>query len=188
MDYVGILKKAERIVDEAGVAEDLRGGAFRFVADRLGSLEGQALGPPRSPDSDASLGLTLAPSKDSSQLLSAEFDVPSDDVRALFDLTGDPELNVHSSLLPESKSEAVRDFAVVVALARQAVGLETTDKDVRRALDRHGQYDPTNFTKQVAKIPPQHIGYSKVSKTFMLRNPGRERARELVKTYLGVEA
>ena len=125
---------------------------------------------------------------DAGNKLAAGLGLSAEDVAAIFDLTDSgPELNVHSSHLPSKTAQTVREFAVLITCARDLIGLETTDKELRSALDRHGRYDPTNLTKQIATIDPSHLGYAKTSKKFTPRNPGREQAITIAKRYAGVE-
>ena len=120
--------------------------------------------------------------------LAAALQLSADDLNALFEFTEDgPQLVVHSSRVPKTNVQAATEFAILVTRAREILGLETEAGDIRKALDRYGKYDATNFSKQIAKVDPSRLNYSKTSKKLTLRHPGREFACDLAKRYVGAE-
>lgn len=129
---------------------------------------------------------TRGDSGDALDVLASGFASSRDDIAAVFAIVeGEPELNIHSRFVAQRKSDSTEEFAIVVSRARELLGLDTTDDPVRKALERHGRYDQTNFSKYVKAIEPNYVSYQRTGKRFALRNAGRERASELIKRYLG---
>lgn len=171
---------AFQAVKDLDIPEPYRLAAFKEL------MRAEAAAGDTSPVGSAAAAKNSSDEPTAIDRLAAAFGASATDIAALFDMSsGEPVLAVHTSRLPRTNSEATKEFAVVVSRAREVLDLETTDKEVRAALEQHGRYDRSNFSKQMAAIEPALLAYHKGSKKISMRIPGREEASRIVARYLG---
>ena len=101
----------------------------------------------------------------------------------LFNLEGgDPEIQVPSKGIPAGKAAGTRAIALLVCSVRTALGIETTTRHVREAVDRYGRYDAPNFMKTLTAMSEIAVRGKPHSdnRVIRLRVIGEEAARDLV--------
>ena len=106
----------------------------------------------------------------------------------LFDLTSEaPRLQVNQSALEAQKRPALRQIVLLVAAARDALGIETGTADVRSAADDLGKFDRNNFINTVSTMPEVALRGKRGehNRQIRLRLIGTEAARELASSLVG---
>ncbi len=181
MEYVEALRAAEDAINSAELADDLRAAAFTAVVAHMLASTGQGERLPSQGTRDNGGGGELA-------ALAEALSIPLDAAGALFDMSsGEPELNVPARRLPRNKAEATRDFAILITGARRILDLDSPTDVVRRALDRHGCLDASNFTQHLRSADEAFINYQSTSRTLVIRVPGQERASEIARRFAGLD-
>ncbi len=100
----------------------------------------------------------------------------------LFDLTSEkPHLQVNPAALEAQKRPALRQIVLLVAAARDALGIETGTGDVRSAADGLGKFDKNNFINTISAMPEVALRGKRGehNRQIRLRLIGTEAAREL---------
>jgi hypothetical protein len=172
---VEILRKASRVVDDAGIPLDLRPAAFSAAIDLL-NAESQVM-----PD----LHIATAATQDSqSATMARVLGISASLLDMVYDrMDGDVELVIHRSKLPQRKAPAMKTVAMLVAAGRQAAGLdEWTSVNVIREVCRHfGVLDLGNFATEVASLGDAFLVRGKgQSRAFKVTRHGFEEAGRLI--------
>lgn len=159
-DLIERLGEAARVVEGAGLPEDLRPVAFAFIlnASRAGSqstLTRQARGGP--PVEDVAMPQLGAGGESCIKGIADRFDLPSEAIQQIYDYEdGVVRLAIKRAMLPQSKSKAasMRDVALLVTTGRQAAGLEefTPYEVIRTECRELKVYDSPNFASELAKL------------------------------------
>ena len=116
------------------------------------------------------------------------FKILPEQVLHIFEVTeAQPKLTIHTKHLSESKSEATRDIALLVAGALTALGQQTTTSLIREVTDNYGKLDDSNFMKT---LTDQHeisvLGKPRSSNRIIrMRVTGAEAAQALVRRIIG---
>ncbi len=100
----------------------------------------------------------------------------------LFELTSEePRLQVNQTALEAQKRPALRQIVLLVAAARDALGIETGTADVRSAADDLGKFDRNNFINTISTMPEVALRGKRGehNRQIRLRLIGTEAAREL---------
>ena len=106
----------------------------------------------------------------------------------LFDLTSEvPRLQVNAAALEAQKRPALRQIVLLVAAARDALGIETGTADVSSAADDLDKFDRNNFINTIGAMPEVALrGKSGAhNRQVRLRLIGTEAARELASSLVG---
>ena len=149
-DAVSVLGEEDR---------ELRRIAFERVLDHLlGNGNGGNGVAPQTPAATAATKPTndpidgvLATEQQRVDAAARYFQIEPDEVRELFDLSGEePELVVNSGKLPKEINEAVREIALLVGGVRTAVGLETGSQTIREVVDAYGKLN-RHFMETLSK-------------------------------------
>jgi hypothetical protein len=147
-EVVSLLQRAEQIVDEAGLADDLRGAAFVIACRRLA-------GDP--PDGGASSATDASPSDGSAGgSIASRLDVDAGLLARLVDIDGDGvHLVIPRKALATGKRPAMRQLTLLVVALRQAAGTEewTETATVRDTCQEYGVYDQPNFSTELRRVP-----------------------------------
>jgi hypothetical protein len=197
VDYREILIKVLEDLDAAEVPEDLREVAFTIGINTLLGATPQAPAPQQPagsssrPDEVTFPAQGTAPTADSpGAQLSARLGVPYEDVIEVFNF-GDkgPELVIGSGRLPSQVAAATKEIAVLIAAARQGIGLEewTAFGDIRDVCATYGRLDSANFASTMKELE-SYFGFRSPSprkREVKLNRPGWERASELVMRLVG---
>ncbi len=116
------------------------------------------------------------------------FDITPDEVRDLFDASGEtPSLVLHSSSLDNANAVATREIALLVTGGRTALGQKTTTNDIREVVGSYGRLDSSNFMSTLAKTTDLAVlGKPKSpNRVVRMKVTGAEKARELVQRLIG---
>ena len=106
----------------------------------------------------------------------------------LFDLTSEePRLQVNPAALEAHKGPAVRQIVLLVAAARDALGIETGTADVSSAADDLDKFDRNNFINTIGAMPEVALRGKRGehNRQIRLRLIGTEAARELASSLVG---
>ena len=106
----------------------------------------------------------------------------------LFDLSSkEPRLQVNQTALEAQKRPALRQIVLLVAAARDALGIETGTADVRSAADDLGKFDRNNFMNTIGAMPEVALRGKRGehNRQIRLRLIGTEAARELASSLVG---
>lgn len=173
---------------EAEEDKELRRIAFERVLDHLlgnGAGNGSA---PRAPAVEAApkpsndrIDGVLATEQQRVDAAARYFQIEPDEVRELFDLSGEePELVVNSGKLPKEINEAVREIALLVGGVRTAVGLETGSQTIREVVDAYGKLN-RHFMETLSKAKEIAVlgKPSSRNRLIRMRAIGAEAARPL---------
>ena len=147
-DAVSVLGEEDR---------ELRSIAFERVLDHLLGNGGNGVAPQTpaaetatKPSNDR-IDAVLGTEQQRVDAAARYFQIEPDEVRELFDLSGEePELVVNSGKLPKEINEAVREIALLVGGVRTAVGLETGSQTIREVVDAYGKLN-RHFMETLSK-------------------------------------
>lgn len=177
-DPVGVLRRAQELVDEADVADDLRPAAFTAAVElvsrgvSLASQAPEARAVQTTPPGIASGDSALAK-------IAQALGVDEESLAYIYEEDGgDLRLVVRRSLLPnpDSRAAAMRDVAQIVMAGRQLGGLAdwTTYERLRAEAEELGVLDRANFATEI--------------QTLDIRVQGGRRSREARLTRHGLDA
>lgn len=121
---------------------------------------------------------------DPSARLSQRLGLGIEVVQRVFDFEGGtPTLTIGSNRLPNGKSPATQQIALLICAARQA-GMgetETAAEVIRRTCEEFGRLDDPNFAATIRQIGGLLIqGGTPRARTYRLSRPGYDRVRSLV--------
>ena len=171
-----LLKEVLGIIEEMHIPEDLRPTALQLLWAGLAPVPVAAS--PTIPEEVAS--------PKALQALGTRLGIS--DLGHLADLYAtDPdgmlEVRVPTNKLAAGKRVAAQELALLTCAGRQAAGEDATPHATLRAVcDRYGKLDSGNFSTALKAV--EHlwmIGGTSHQKTYKLRTPGWEEAKELVK-------
>jgi hypothetical protein len=153
------LKMAAEIVEEAGVANDLRTIAFKYVLEILQAPESSPT-PKRPVDLGAPAKAAPSPAAQASSVLSRiaqALGVDSDLVARVYEEDdGQVRLILKRGMLPQPdrKAASMRHIALLVVVGRQAAQLEeyTSYDAIREECRELNVYDRPNFAAEVARL------------------------------------
>ena len=88
---------------------------------------------------------------------------------------------MNQAALEVQKRPALRQIVLMVAAARDALGIETGHRDVRSAADDLGKFDKSNFITTIGAMPEVALRGKRGehNRQIRLRLIGTEAAREL---------
>lgn len=189
MELHEMLAAAQKAVEEAGVADDLREVAFEKALEilttggivagegRMLSGAGQAISPDDSQGSSSppSLVQRLASRLGVSEIEAGEI---------FFERDGDLDVTAPSSRLDSSKKGGTEQLALLLASGRQAAGLEewTHSSRIREVCNFYGKFDSNNFAYTLSKMDDVfQIRGRGQDREVRVKLPGFERAAELVR-------
>jgi hypothetical protein len=176
-DPVGILRRAQELVDEAGVADDLRPAAFTAAIEMVSRRLSPAT---EAPGARAAQSSGLGTAGDSALAKIAQgLGVDEETLAYIYEEdAGDLRLVVRRSLLPnpDSRAAAMRDVAQIVMAGRQLGGIAdwTTYEKLRAEAEELGVLDRANFATEI--------------QTLDIRVQGGRRTREARLTRHGLDA
>jgi hypothetical protein len=175
-NLTNILAEAAKVVDEAGVPEDLRAAAFQAAVQAL-TAEGEGSGDP----SGATPQATEGPLASIAATLGLELPLVADVYFEDGDRLG---IGVAASKLERGKSAGARQLALLVAAGRQAGGYEewTPSSEIRHVCDDFGRFDSSNFASTLADMGDVfQIRGSRQQREVRLKRPGLEAAGQLIR-------
>ena len=167
--------------------KDLRPIAFERVLEHLlGNGDTRSEGAPQvtpsagpTPDPVDSI---LATEQQRVDAAARYFDIDPDQVRELFDLSGnEPKLVLPSRKLANGKAAAVREITLLVCGVRTAVGLDTGTQHIRQAADDFNKLDPANFMTTISGMDQIAVlgKPGSPNRLIRMRAIGAEKARPL---------
>lgn len=153
------LRTAAKIVEDAGVANDLRSIAFKYVLEILQTPE-LPLAPERPADPGAPIKAALSPADRANSVLSRiaqALGVDQDLVARVYEEDdGQVRLILKRGMLPQPdrKAASMRHIALLVVVGRQAAQLEeyTSYDAIREECRELNVYDRPNFAAEVARL------------------------------------
>ena len=167
---------------------ELRSIAFARVLDHLLGNGGGNGSAPQAPATEAAtkpsndrIDAVLGTEQQRVDAVARYFQIEPDEVRELFDLSGEePELVVNSGKLPKEINEAVREIALLVGGVRTAVGLETGSQTIREVVDAYGKLN-RHFMETLSKAREIAVlgKPSSRNRLIRMRAIGAEAARPL---------
>jgi hypothetical protein len=191
-DLVAQLEEAAKVVDQAGLPENLRPIAFARTLDVLGTNAREV--PPTAGETGAASSPGSSLNTHGSTVLdriATGLDVDGARIARLFaEKDGEPVLIVKSSALPKTASAAACDIALLTMAARQLGELEDyTDSEIlREGVKKYGKFDSANFAASIKSLDNLILTEGKGSGVKRkLTVPGVETAAELAKKYLSEE-
>lgn len=123
------------------------------------------------------------------QRLATRFEVPEEALADIFAIEDDAvTVHVATGKLSTMKSRATREVALLIAGARQGVGIDEAWTDVahvRETLDQYNRYDRGNFAKYLRETQDIFNFKGKPVSQIRLTRPGWEAAAELIKNLVG---
>lgn len=163
------------LIEDMQVPQDLRPAAFQQLWAGLSPPPVALKGPePEHPAAPEPL-LALAKRLDLEPVYLADLYAVTED--------GTLDVQVPASSLPEQKTAATKELALLVCAGRQATCEETTAAaTIREVCNRYSKLDPPNFAAALKEA--DHlliIGGPARQRTYRLRQPGWEQAKEVVK-------
>lgn len=179
-----LLRRAQKVVDEAKVSDDLRAAAFAKAFDSLAAVDRAPVAAKANPES-------RPPSQSSGgdifDRISAKLQVDRDLVADIYyENDGDLGISVPSSRLARSTTAGARQLALLVAAGRQASGLDeqwTQSEQLREVCQYFGKFDTGNFGKTLASMDDVFQLKGKgVSREVRVKQPGFEQAADLVRS------
>jgi hypothetical protein len=185
MDVSEALNEAINAIQQADppLPNDLRAPAFGEVLRHLLSSPSTAVARREEPLTPSGGGTGLA-------RLAAKIKVPEEALADIFDIDNeDAKLHVASSRIPQLKSRATRDVALLIVAARQGAGLDdgwTPVTPVREALTHYNRYDVSNFSSNLRACGDVfNIRGRGPSTELRLTQPGWEAASTLIRSMAG---
>ncbi|MFZ1988991.1 MAG: hypothetical protein WAW96_04390 [Alphaproteobacteria bacterium] len=153
------LRTAAKIVEDAGVANDLRSIAFKYVLEILQAPE-LPLAPERPADPGAPIKAAPSPADRANSVLSRiaqALGVDQDPVARVYEEDdGQVRLILKRGMLPQPdrKAASMRHIALLVVVGRQAAQLEeyTSYDAIREECRELNVYDRPNFAAEVARL------------------------------------
>jgi hypothetical protein len=186
MELSDTLKSAHKTVVEADLPQELRETAFAEVLRHM--LRAPSRPSPESRDHVDS----PSPNGETSGLdrLGARVGVDTSALADLFEIQGDSvSLHVTSSRIPQAKSAATREVALLIAAARQGSGADdawTSVGHIRDALQDYKKYDTNNFSAYLRRVADAFNFRGKGSSMeIRLTQPGWEIATALIASLAG---
>lgn len=193
--------RMKQVVDEAFAAiagipsehdSELRRIAFERVLDALlgdGESNGAAATPTEAVPA-AAIDDGFATESQRTQAIAGYLRIKQDEASDLFDVSEmEPRLQVSSQKLAPAKSQATKQITLLVAAARDALGLRTGTADIRTAADDQRKYDKNNFTRTMQEIEEVALRGKPGSRNreIRLRLVGTEAARQLAQELVGTD-
>lgn len=193
--------RMKQVVDEAFAAiagipseqdSDLRRIAFERVLD---ALLGDAVSNGAKATSTAAVPATaiddgFATESQRTQAIAGYLRIAQEGASDLFDVSEiEPRLQVSSQKLASTKSQATKQITLLVAAARDALGLRTGTADIRTAVDDLRKYDKNNFTRTMQGIEEVALRGKPGSRNreIRLRLVGTEAARQIAQELVGTD-
>ena len=185
---VDAIRAAYEAVREAELPPELEGfalyGALRLLGDRSHLSLGDR------PHANSAGPTAVASGLDR---LAARVGVSATALGDLFEVQGDAiSLHVPSSRIPQAKSAATREVALLIASARQGSGADdawTSVGHIRDALQDYKKYDPNNFAAYLRQVADAFNFRGKgTSMEVRLTQPGWETAIALIASLAGKAA
>lgn len=185
MEIEDLLRLAEESVRRSGVGELFQVAAFEKAFEFHRASGGSSIGGGTAEAEASPPGLAWA------EVLATYLSVPTRAVDDVFFWDGDaPIPGMSSSALDSRKAAATKQLALLIAAARQGLGLEEwTGVDfVRRACIDFGRYDESNFAAAINEMSDSFLirGRGR-QRVLRLRRPGVEKAARLVRDLTGEE-
>jgi hypothetical protein len=192
MDVADILAKALAAVEKANVPDDLRQAAFDSAVRLLSNGAPQAASasaPAPRAETPAPQEPTLAASSDPHAALATKAGVTAAAVREVFEVEGDVvHLVVPTKDLPSSKRTGQKRVALLIAGARQAIGLEerTSTKTIRAVCEDYSLLDH-HFSEAIDEMSDIFTVRKEnaKSKLLMLKRQGWEEFARVVQELSG---
>lgn len=178
-----LLRRAQKVVDDAKVSDDLRAAAFAKAFDSL-AVDRLPVAAEPEPESRP---ISQSPGGDIFDRISAKLQVDRDLVADIYyENDGDLGISVPSSRLARSTTAGAKQLALLVAAGRQASGLDeqwTQSEQLREICQYFGKFDTGNFGKTLASMDDVFQLKGKgVSREVRVKQPGFEQAAELVRS------
>lgn len=191
--------RMKQVVDEAFAAiagissehdSELRRIAFERVLDALlGDAASNGESGATAPTGPApAIDDGFATEDQRTQAIAAYLRITPQEASDLFDVGEvEPRLQVNSQRLAVGKSPATKQITLLVAAARDALGLRTGTADIRAAADDLRKYDKNNFTRTMQEIEEVALRGKPGSRNreIRLRLVGTEAARQLAQELVG---
>lgn len=183
MNWQETLAQAEQIVDDSKIAPDLRSVAFGRV---LGALLGDS--PKQSSGADPTEDSKDENSPDDAlSSIAAKLSIPREALENIYfaDESG-VNISIPSSRLDSSKKAATKQLALLVAVGRQAGGIEnegwTADSVIRDVCQEYGVYQAKHFSETLGELDEAfHKRGTPKKREYKLKIPGFEKAAALIK-------
>lgn len=130
------------------------------------------------------------PASDAYAELARRVNVPKEALADMYALEdGVLAVKISARLLPDGRSAATVDLALLICAGSEASGLDETPSDMIRAVCSHyGRFDSANFasTMKAADMHWQMSGKGQ-KRSYRLRAPGWEAAGEILRRLTGQE-
>lgn len=194
-----LLRSAVKVLDDAGVPEDLREAAFGKAFDALAGTRAAAVTP--SSDGGEEGGTGAAPRKPATPAdtgtpigkIAAALGVDEETASHVFDIHGDElVLTITRDQLDENRAAAIREIAILVAAGRQAGELDedrTHTNHVRHEAEQLGVMAKNTFKAEMGKlgnvVSTKPSGYGRELK---ITRHGNTEAGKIVKRITGGDA
>ena len=179
-----ILKEAETILTEAGIAAELQAVAFSKVVDVLlgAGIEQASPAPGRVTRANGLAATSGGPLAS----IAARMGLSIEEVEEVFFLDGDQlGIGLPSTRLDPGKAGGTKQLALLVAAGRQAGGFDeewTASSEIRRWCHEFGRFDSSNYSTTLLELGDvfQFRG-SRLQREVKVRRLGFERAAELIR-------
>jgi hypothetical protein len=175
------IEAALRIVEEAGVPDDLRGLAFEKAYDALTGSNAPAQAPT---DTGVGIAADSRAGRDEVGQVASRLRIDPGSVQRVVDFDDDGvHVIVPRSRLAKQKSTAIQQVATLVVAARQAVGREewTPQSIVREETEALGVDDRSNFATHIRHAQGIRVRGSGRTGEIKMNAVGFEAAAELIK-------
>ena len=181
-----LLAEVLGIIKEMDIPEDLRPTALQLLWAGLSPAPTAVPSTSPEPAAVPSTSPEEATSSKALQALGTRLGVSDlDRLADLYATTEDGmlEVKVPTTKLPAEKAASTTKLVLLTCAGRQATGEPVTPSATLKAVcEQYGKLDSPNFAKTLKKADHLWIvGGSRLKKTYKLRNPGWEEAKELVK-------
>jgi hypothetical protein len=185
MEITEALRAAKQAIEQADLPETWQERAYGEVLHAL--LGG---GEPAASSAVATLPREVGAGSGSGlQKLAARFGVHEEALADVFAIEDDAvTVHVASGKLSATKSRATREVALLIAGARQGIGIDEAWTDithVRNTLTQYNRYDRGNFAKYLRETQDVFNFKGKPVSHIRLTRQGWEAATELIKNLTG---
>ena len=134
---------------------------------------------------------TESASANLSERVARAFEIPAEEIEAMFTIREDAvSLEVPPKQLPDTKAQAAREVAIVLAAVDHALDRETRTAAIRATLADYGRYDPGNFMTEIRRIPPEQVAIKGKPNSrdhqLIVRRPGTVEAARIIRKWSGL--
>lgn len=183
MELKEALRQAAKIVEEAGIPDDLRATAFQWAVDSLMTPLADVASTPASPRRGPATG---AGSGAGITAIAQKLGLPVELVGEVFEVKdGVLDVILGYSRIADGVAAGARQLAVLVVAGRQAAGIDadgwTHVSEIRAICKEFNKFDQANFASTVVALDQWFgISGSGQSRKVKMTRAGWEQAAQLV--------